>query len=118
MKELKFIDYITRKFHTKRPVIKGIGDDCAVLEYTKDKYMLLACDMIIEGTHFTKNTHPYQIGYKSMAVNISDIAAMGGIPKYALVSAGIPKKKNTKFLKEITRGIEALAKKFDISIIG
>jgi thiamine-monophosphate kinase len=118
MEELKFIDYLTKKFKTERPVVKGIGDDCAVLEYTKDKYMLLTSDMIIEGTHFKKNATPFQIGWKAMAVNVSDIASMGGVPKYALVSSGIPRNYGMNFLKKITRGIEAVCKKFDISLIG
>jgi len=118
MKELEFISYITKRFKVKRPVVKGIGDDSAVLEYTKDRYMLFTCDMIIEGTHFDKNEAPFQIGWKAMAVNISDIAAMGGIPKYALVSAGIPRVKNTAFVTGIMKGIEALSKKFDILVIG
>ncbi|GAG50192.1 unnamed protein product, partial [marine sediment metagenome] len=65
MKELEFVRYISKKFRTRPPVVRGIGDDCAVLEYTKDKYMLLTCDMIIEGTHFTKKATPYQIGWKA-----------------------------------------------------
>ena len=118
MRELDFIQYITRKFRAKRPVIEGIGDDSAVLEYTRDKHMLLTTDMIVEGVHFTKRATPFEIGWKAMAVNISDIAAMGGIPKYALVSAGVPRNKSIRFLKEITGGVEAIAGKFNISVIG
>lgn len=118
MEELKFINYITKKFKTKKPVIKGIGDDCAVIDYSISKYLLLACDMIVEGTHFTKKAKPYDIGWKAMAINISDIAAMGGIPKYALVSVGIPKKKGLGYLKEITKGVEVICRKFNISVIG
>ena len=118
MKELKFIEYISKRFSAKKPVIKGIGDDCAVMSYTKGKYLLLTCDMIIEGTHFSHDTAPQDIAWKAMAVNISDIAAMGGVPKYALVSCGIPKRKNTKFLKRLTKGIEKITKKFNITVIG
>ncbi|MFC1576107.1 thiamine-monophosphate kinase [Candidatus Omnitrophota bacterium] len=118
MKELEFINYITKKFRSKHPVIEGIGDDAAVVEYTRDKYLLFTCDMIIEGTHFTKAAKPREIGYKAIAVNISDIAAMGGTPKFALVSAGIPRAKGTKFLKEITKGAEGICKAFGVSIIG
>ena len=118
MRELEFIKYISKKFQARPPVIKGIGDDCAIINYTRNKYLLLTSDMIIEGTHFTKKTAPFQIGWKSIAVNISDIASMGGIPKYALVSAGIPRSKSLKFLKEITKGIETICKKFNISVIG
>jgi thiamine-monophosphate kinase len=118
MNEIEFIKYLAKKFRAKRPVVKGIGDDCAILEYTKDKYMLLTCDMIIEGTHFTANATGFQIGWKGVAVNMSDIAAMGGVPRYALTSVGIPRKKGVKFLKEIVRGIKALCDKIGVTIIG
>ena len=118
MKELEFVKYLARKFKPKRPVIKGIGDDCAVIDYAKDTYLLLTCDMVTRGTHFSKNTSPRRIGHKAMAVNISDIAAMGGIPKYALVSAGIPRGKGARFLREITRGIAEISQRFGISVIG
>ena len=118
MKELEFIKYVSKKFKTRKPVIKGIGDDCAILEYTKTRYMLLTCDMIIEGTHFSGKATPFQIGWKAVAVNISDIAAMGGVPRYALVSAGIPRNKGTKFLKGIIKGIETISRKFNILLIG
>lgn len=118
MKELEFIDYIAKQFKTGKSIIMGIGDDSAVLRHTKKSYLLLTTDMIIEGTHFSKNARPFEIGWKAMAVNISDIAAMGGIPKYALISVGVPKKRGIKFLKEIMRGIKTISKKFKISIIG
>ena len=118
MKELKFIKYLSGEFRKKSPIIEGIGDDCAVISYGKNKYTLLTCDMIIEGTHFDKKATPFQIGWKAMAVNISDIASMGGIPKYALVSVGVPSKKGIKFLKGISKGIKALSDKFNISVIG
>ena len=60
MKELEFIQYLANKFKAKKPVIEGIGDDCAVLEHTKNKYMLLTCDMLIEDTHFTKKAKPFE----------------------------------------------------------
>ena len=119
MKELEFINYISKllKIGNKK-VIKGIGDDCAVLDYTREKYLLFSCDMIIEGTHFLHNVPAYQIGWKSLAVSISDIAAMGGVPRYALISCGIPKSKGTRFLKEIFKGLQDIAGRFNISIIG
>jgi len=113
VKELEFIKYIS-----KRPLFKGIGDDCAVLPYRKNKYLLVTTDMIIEGVHFAKSDLPYRIGWKAVAVNISDIAAMGGVPKYALISAGIPRNKGLRYLKKITEGIEAAARKFSVKIIG
>ncbi|OGW75865.1 MAG: thiamine-phosphate kinase [Omnitrophica bacterium RBG_13_46_9] len=118
MKELDFIDYLSKRHKIKKPVIRGIGDDCAILEYTKEKYMLFTCDMIIEGTHFSAKARPFQIGWKAMACNISDIAAMGGVPKYALVSVGVPRNRNMGFLKCIAEGVEALCRRFDVIVIG
>ena len=118
MKELEFINFIAKRFKAQPPVVKGIGDDCAVLKYTASRYMLLTSDMIAEGTHFTKKATPFQIGWKAMAVNISDIASMGGIPKYALLSIGVSRKKNTGFLKKIIKGVEKASKRFGITVIG
>jgi thiamine-monophosphate kinase len=118
MKELEYITYLEKKFKTKKPVVRGIGDDCAVLEYTRDKYLLLATDMIVEGTHFSKGTPGYRIGWKAVAVNVSDIAAMGGVPRYALVSGGAPRGRGIGFLKEVTRGIDALCRHYRIGVIG
>ncbi|MCK4244667.1 MAG: thiamine-phosphate kinase [Candidatus Omnitrophica bacterium] len=101
-----------------KEVIVGIGDDSAVIKYKKGYHLLLTTDMLIEGIHFNKKATPFQIGYKSLATNISDIAAMGGIPKYALVSLGLKKETSIKFVDEIYRGIRSLAKKFKVTILG
>ncbi len=101
-----------------KEVILGIGDDAAVIKYKKGRYLLLTTDMLIEGVHFNKKATPFQIGWKALATNISDIAAMGGIPKYALVSLGLKKEISVKFVDEIYRGIRTLAKKFKVTILG
>ena len=110
-----------------RTVKKGIGDDCAVLEYSKDKYMLFASDMLIEGRHFIikpkKNSKrlpatSYQIGHKALAVNISDVAAMGGEPKYAVVSLGLPARLTADFLTGLARGMSDISKRFRVSVVG
>ena len=101
-----------------KEVIVGIGDDAAVIKYKEGRYLLLTTDMLIENIHFDKKATPFQIGYKSLAVNISDIAAMGGIPKYALVGLGLKKETSVKFVDEIYRGIRSLAKKFKVKILG
>ena len=73
-------------------MIKGIGDDTAVLPYSKKEYLLLTTDMLAEDTHFTRRMKPQSIGHKALACNISDIASMGGYPTFAVVSIGVPKK--------------------------
>lgn len=123
--ELGLVDRIRKKEKPGSSVIKGIGDDCAVLEFSKDKYMLFACDMLIEGRHFLLKgkdkgqiATAYQIGHKAMAVNISDVAAMGGVPKHALVSIGLPRNLKIDFLDQLYKGIRDVSGKFHVNIVG
>ncbi len=128
MNEFSLIKRLSRSVKTDRSVAIGIGDDTAVLRYRKDRYLLFTTDMIVEGTHFLlKKATPYQIGWKAMAVNLSDIAAMGGLPKWAVVSLGGPfqrrkvesgKWKIEKFIWEIYRGMSTVGKKFGVQIVG
>ena len=104
----------------KKPnIIKGIGDDTAVLtSLPNDFYQLVTIDTIVEETHFTRETSPEKIGWKAMAVNISDIAAMGGIPDYAVISAAFPKNMPITSLKKLISGINNAAEKFNVAIVG
>jgi len=103
----------------KERVIMGVGDDVAVVKTKAEEYLLLTCDILIEGTHFTKETiTPCQLGKKVVAINVSDIAAKGGIPKQALISIGLPKDTKVIYLDEIYRGIKEQSKKFNIDIVG
>ena len=99
-------------------VIKGSGDDCAVLSFEKDKYQLFTCDMLVEGVDFRKNENPYLVGRKSLAVSISDIAACGGLPLHCLVSLGMPKETSVEFLDRLFKGMADIAGKFKINIVG
>ena len=102
----------------KRDLIAGIGDDAAVVK-SRSKTFLLASDMLLEGVHFNLSfTTFYQLGYKTLAVNISDIFAMGGKPKYFLLNLGVPQTCTLQDIKEIYRGLNAIAKKFGIAIVG
>lgn len=116
--EFGLIDRIKRAVSTDKTVIKGIGDDCAVIKYSRDKYLLLSCDMLVEGVDFTKKTSPGLIGRKALAVSISDIAACCGVPRYALVSLGMPKNTTVKFVDGILRGIQKLAEEYKVNIVG
>src|SRR5262245_36132065 len=88
--EFGLIDLLKRGLPAAKSVKRGIGDDCAVVEWDKKRYMLLTTDMILEGIHFTPQDSPRAVGHKALAVNLSDIAAMGGKAKYALVSLSLP----------------------------
>jgi thiamine-monophosphate kinase len=103
----------------KRPIVKGIGDDCAVLYPSKDKLQLVTTDMLVEDVHFsTKTASPYQIGWKSIASNISDIASMGGEPTFAFLSVGFPKNTDAEFVDDLYLGMKNIAEKYGVDIVG
>ncbi|MFA5144227.1 MAG: thiamine-phosphate kinase [Candidatus Omnitrophota bacterium] len=117
--EIGLIERIAKQSRCDRSVIKGIGDDTAVIKWTKDKYLLFTCDMMIEDVHFARRkATPFQIGWKALGRNISDIAAMGGVARYALVSIGLDPDLPLSFADGILEGINALAKKFKVNIVG
>ncbi len=118
--EFNLINKIRSLTGTDRSVIRGIGDDTAVLKFgNSKKHLLFTCDMLIEDVHFRLKSASFEkIGHKALGCSISDIAAMGGIPKWAVVSAGIPGKLKVKDIEKIYMGIKALAKKFDVNIVG
>jgi len=99
-------------------VIKGSGDDCAVLKYKKGIYQLFTCDMIMEGIDFEPDADPFLIGRKALAVSISDIASCGGIPRDAVVSIGVPGNFKLSRMDGIARGMSALARFYGINIVG
>lgn len=118
--EFGFIDRI-RPQTLVRPegVIKGIGDDCAVCRGTSDRVSLLTTDMLVEDVHFQRHAiSPYRLGRKSIAVNLSDIAAMGGNPKEALVSIAIPDTVSVEYLDSIYEGMKSIAREFDVNLLG
>ncbi|HPM42991.1 MAG TPA: thiamine-phosphate kinase [Candidatus Omnitrophota bacterium] len=117
--EIGVIDMIRKGVRLDRSVVKGIGDDAAVIRWTRDKYILFTCDMIIEDVHFKRaSASPFEIGWKAMARNISDIAAMGGVPKYALISAGLDPDMSVSYVRHIKRGILSAAGRFGINVVG
>ena len=116
--EFGLIDLLARGLRPGKDVLAGIGDDCAVIRYTRGKYLLWTTDLLFAGRHFLDEAKPYQIGWKSLAVSISDIAAMAGLPKYALVFIGLPPNKSLAYAREIYRGISDLAQKYAVQIVG
>jgi len=99
-------------------VVQGIGDDVAVVEMGK-KALLITTDILIEDIHFERSwIDPYRLGKKALAVNLSDIAAMGGIPKYFLISLGLPKTLPFSFVSLFYRGLKERARRFQVDLIG
>lgn len=116
--EFGLIKEIKRMIDVDSSVLKGIGDDCAVLKFTKNKYLLFTCDMIVEGVDFQPQEKRYLVGRKSIAVSLSDIAACAGIPRYALVSLGLPGNTPIKQARDIYKGMLSVAKEYGLNLVG
>jgi len=100
-------------------VLVGIGDDAAVIKGQGGKDLIVCCDLMVEGVHFrTEWTPPGTLGRKALAVTLSDIAAMGGVPKFALVSIALPRDCSSGFIDELFGGLFELAGASGVSIIG
>ncbi len=116
--EFGLIDCIKKFCPTNRRVIQSIGDDTAVLAYTKDSYQLFTTDMMAEDVHFTRQMKATAIGHKALACNISDIAAMGGKPTFAVISLGLPGRLPVQWVEDVYQGMGDLAKQYGVSIVG
>ncbi len=100
-------------------VVLGIGDDCAALDQQGPDYLLWTMDTLLEGVHFDLGyTSLRQLGRKSLAVNLSDIAAMGGVPQYALLSLGWPPHRDLEQALEVGRGLGEMAGAYGVAVIG
>jgi thiamine-monophosphate kinase len=116
--EFGLIERVRRVTPQNSGVLLGIGDDAAWVE-NKSVSALITSDLLIEGVHFDlKWTSLFALGYKTLAVNLSDIAAMGGIPAYLILSLGIPPNFLTRQIDEFYRGIRRLAAKTGVSLVG
>ena len=107
-------------FHTsfQTQVQVGIGDDAAVIESSNNK-LVATVDMAVEDIHFSKKwSTPFQIGAKLTTANLADIFAMGAVPKYLLVAAGINELNNSETVTELAKGIRSVADKFEVTVIG
>lgn len=94
---------------------KYIGDDCAVIHSN----ILISIDTFIENVHFSKRYFGYKdIGYKCLGAALSDIAAMAGKPEFYLISSGLTGKENVKEIEELMNGMEIVAKKYGVTLIG
>lgn len=118
--EFQFIDHLSRTLHPLSPdVICGIGDDCAVVDRGHCLLELLTTDTLVEGIHFDiKYFTPFEVGKKAFAVSLSDIAAMGGNPKHALVSLGMSRSVSEAWVLDLYAGMDQMAREFNVSIVG
>lgn len=118
--EFGLIDLIKEDtIHNHGSVVVGIGDDAAVLLPTPRQLLLLTTDMLVESIHFDlTTTTPWQLGYKAMAVNFSDIAAMGGVPRHAVVSVALPQATPAEFVVNLYQGMKEICRQFGVNIVG
>jgi thiamine-monophosphate kinase len=119
MNEFELIAQLTKSLPANKSVVTGAGDDCAVLDLdSPEKLILFKTDAVVEGIHFTKDTPPEKIGRKALARCLSDIAAMAGTPVAALVTIGLPEKFEPEFIGKIYDGLNALAEKYGVAVVG
>jgi thiamine-monophosphate kinase len=125
--EFAFLDWLRQRTPSAERVLLGPGDDTALLSWPRGANCLITTDMLLEGSCFRlAETHPgapgagtaRQIGRKAMAVNLSDIAAMAGVPVAAVVSVGLPRRGGRALAEELYLGLRELADAFDTAIVG
>jgi thiamine-monophosphate kinase len=118
--EFGLIREISKQFPRADPkVIKGIGDDCAVTELDDKNYLLSTTDTLIEDVHFSlQYISASLLGERSVAVSLSDIAAMGGTPHYLLISLAIPGKLESQFVTLFYEGVRKQTEPFSVELIG
>lgn len=118
--EFPLIADIARRFGTTdRSVLRGIGDDAAILRPSPKDLLLLTTDLLAEGVHFDLATATFEdVGYKAAVANLSDIAAMGGSPRYCLVSLAIPHGRTANDIGRLYRGLMHACRPYDVALIG
>jgi len=118
--EFGLIDTIRKMNPAKnKGVVIGLGDDTAVVRNDKSRYILLTTDTLVENVHFNlQYCKFFELGWKLLAVNLSDIAAMGGIPKYVLVTLGLKKNTDVSEINQLYAGIRSLARKTKVDVVG
>jgi thiamine-monophosphate kinase len=103
--------------HPTRHTVLGVGDDCALIAATPGHELAISTDMLVEGTHFLADTDAGDLGWKTLAVNVSDLAAMGARPRWATLAAVFPAP-TSEWIATFARGFFACADRFGIDLIG
>ncbi|MCX6090932.1 MAG: thiamine-phosphate kinase [Candidatus Atribacteria bacterium] len=118
--EFGLIDIIKARFSTfRKETIVGIDDDCAVVEGREGMNYLITCDSQVEGSHFITDLFPpFLLGQRVLSVNLSDIAAMGGAPLFALLSFILPSQLELQWLELFLEGVEKRAREFGMEVVG
>lgn len=119
MGEFELIERIRAAVGPPPPGVVGIGDDCAVIPTDGANDLLLTTDLLVEGVHFvTEGLDPADLGWKALAVSVSDIAAMGGRSRYALVSVALPAPRTGEFADRLLAGMRECAERHGVLLVG
>lgn len=119
MNELERIERIRKSAGKSRGMTLGIGDDCAIYQPRAGEELLFTTDLLIEGVHFLRETHrAADIGHKTLARGLSDIAAMGGVPRFYLLSLALPADLPQRWLDGFYKGMLDLGRRFQIPLAG
>jgi thiamine-monophosphate kinase len=118
--ETEFLAWVRRRTgQPARGLRLGIGDDAALVEVPQGQELILTTDMSIEGVHFTAALHPPRaVGHRALARSLSDIAAMGGTPRYALISLALSERVTRTWMEEFFQGLQSLARRLGVAVIG
>ena len=117
--EFAYIAWVRQRVPSHSRVALGIGDDAAVLHWPSGRDLLITTDMILEGVHFDlSRARPALVGRKALAVNLSDIAAMAGVPVAAVVALGMPRDFAREMAEGLHEGIRSLAEEFGVAVVG
>ena len=117
MNEFELIERYFRRPPQHPDVRVGIGDDGAVVAPLPGIEYVMTVDMLVEGRHFVTGTDPARLGHKTLAVNLSDLAAMGALPRFALLAVALPDA-DPAWVAAFMRGFDALARRHDVELIG
>lgn len=116
--ERALIEKVRRRFH-QSDALRGIGDDAAVLQWPPGQSALFCSDLLAENTHFRRETHPPDsLGFKAIAVNVSDVGAMGGRPLYCLLSLALPPDTDEPWIDQFIDGMAEACQRFDTRLVG
>lgn len=116
--EFGLIKRFRRAVKHGRSVVRGIGEDCAVIDTGAKDFLLLTTDMLVQGIDFTRSTDPALVGRKAMAVSISDIAACAGTPRFAVACVGLPRTETAEGAMKIFRGMKRVGDEYGVDIVG
>ena len=110
---------LIRRYFTRptRQTVLGAGDDAALFAMTPGMELAVSTDMLVAGTHFFADADPYQLGWKSLAVNLSDLAAMGALPKWATLAIALPQA-DEHWISSFADGFFACADRYQVDLIG